>query len=330
MPQTATARPGNPEGYAMAALPEQPGTVFIGGTWTGADRERRSVINPATGTEIAIVAEASADDVARAVGAARRASDDAPWRALPARERGRVLLRAAGMLREQGEDFARRESLDTGKPLTLSRIIDTATAADMLEYHGSLAGSIEGAVRYIPFALPGVLGHEGASAVEAVGSSVTRVAPGARSRSPSPLAAGAVSAALATPPTAAAGCQPTCSMAGSGPTGPPPSPAAAPRLAAHPSVPWQDEAIAVAGHKPQVYIDLSGWSPKHFSPQLVARANSLLKRKVLFGSDFPALTPDRWLADFAKQQLRDEVRPLILKDNAARLLGLVNTGPAGG
>jgi predicted TIM-barrel fold metal-dependent hydrolase len=95
-----------------------------------------------------------------------------------------------------------------------------------------------------------------------------------------------------------------------------------PIVIAHPSVPWQDEALAVAGHKPQVYIDLSGWSPKYFPPQLVAQANSLLKKKVLFGSDFPALTPDRWLADFAKLDIKDEVRPLILKENAIRLLGL--------
>ncbi|MFJ5833506.1 amidohydrolase family protein [Streptomyces sp. NPDC093089] len=91
---------------------------------------------------------------------------------------------------------------------------------------------------------------------------------------------------------------------------------------AHPSFPWQDEALAVATHKPQVYIDLSGWSPKYFPPQLVRYANSLLKDKVLFGSDFPLLAPDRWLADFAELPIKDEVRPKILKENAARLLGL--------
>jgi uncharacterized protein len=93
-------------------------------------------------------------------------------------------------------------------------------------------------------------------------------------------------------------------------------------ILAHPSVPWQDEAISVATHKANVYIDLSGWSPKYFPPQLVRAANSLLKRKVLFGSDFPVITPDRWLADFATLDLKDEVRPLILKDNAIRVLGL--------
>lgn len=95
-----------------------------------------------------------------------------------------------------------------------------------------------------------------------------------------------------------------------------------PIIIAHPSVPWQDEALAVAGHKPQVYIDLSGWSPKYFPPQLVAQANSLLKKKILFGSDFPALSPDRWLNDFAKLDIKEEVRPLILKENAVRLFNL--------
>jgi uncharacterized protein len=95
-----------------------------------------------------------------------------------------------------------------------------------------------------------------------------------------------------------------------------------PIILAHPSFPWQDEAISVCLHKPQVYIDLSGWSPKYFSPTLLQYANTLLKRKVLFGSDYPWITPDRWLADFGKIDIRDDVRPLVLKANAARLFGL--------
>jgi uncharacterized protein len=91
---------------------------------------------------------------------------------------------------------------------------------------------------------------------------------------------------------------------------------------AHPSFPWQDEALAVATHKPLVHIDLSGWSPKYFPPQLIRYANTLLKDKVLFGSDFPVITPDRWLTDFASLTIKPDVRPLILKHNAARLLGL--------
>jgi predicted TIM-barrel fold metal-dependent hydrolase len=86
-----------------------------------------------------------------------------------------------------------------------------------------------------------------------------------------------------------------------------------PIIMAHPSFPWQDEAISVCLHKPTVYIDLSGWSPKYFSPTLVQYANSLLKTKVLFGSDYPWITPERWMSDFEKIGIKDEVRPLILK-----------------
>lgn len=95
-----------------------------------------------------------------------------------------------------------------------------------------------------------------------------------------------------------------------------------PIVLAHPSFPWQDEALAVAVHKPQVYIDLSGWSPKYFPPNLVQYANTLLRDKVLFGSDFPLITPDRWLKDLDAVGVRDEVRPGLLKANAVRLLGL--------
>ena len=95
-----------------------------------------------------------------------------------------------------------------------------------------------------------------------------------------------------------------------------------PIVLAHPSFPWQEEALSVATHKPQVYIDLSGWSPKYFPPILVQYANTLLKDKILFGSDYPVMSPERWLAEFDKLSIKPEVRPLILKENAARLLGL--------
>jgi uncharacterized protein len=95
-----------------------------------------------------------------------------------------------------------------------------------------------------------------------------------------------------------------------------------PIIAAHPSFPWQDEALSVATHKPNVYIDLSGWSPKYFPANLIQYTNTLLRHKMLFGSDYPVLTPDRWLADFEKIAIRPEVRPLVLKENALKLLGL--------
>jgi uncharacterized protein len=95
-----------------------------------------------------------------------------------------------------------------------------------------------------------------------------------------------------------------------------------PIVLAHPSFPWQDEALSIAMHKPEVYIDLSGWSPKYFPPQLIQYTNTLLKRQVLFGSDYPMITPDRWLRDFERLDIHDDVRALVLKENAARLLGL--------
>jgi predicted TIM-barrel fold metal-dependent hydrolase len=95
-----------------------------------------------------------------------------------------------------------------------------------------------------------------------------------------------------------------------------------PIILAHPSVPWQDEQLSVATHKANCYIDLSGWSPKYFEPKLVQYANTLLKNKVLFGSDYPLISPERWMADFEKLDIKPEVRPLILKENAAKLLKL--------
>ena len=93
-------------------------------------------------------------------------------------------------------------------------------------------------------------------------------------------------------------------------------------ILAHPSVPWVDSSISMATHKANVYIDLSGWSPKYFPPQLVRNANSLLQDKVLFGTDFPLLTADRWLRDFEALDIKPHVRSKILKDNAVRVLGL--------
>ena len=94
-------------------------------------------------------------------------------------------------------------------------------------------------------------------------------------------------------------------------------------IMAHPSVPWQDEALSVATHKHNTWIDLSGWSPKYFPASLMRAANSYLKDRVLFGSDYPLLTPDRWIRDAeAAETLKPEVRSGIFKDNAVRLLGL--------
>ena len=93
-------------------------------------------------------------------------------------------------------------------------------------------------------------------------------------------------------------------------------------IMAHPSVPWQEEANSIATHKANVYIDLSGWSPRYFPESLVRLANNVLSKKVLFGTDFPLITPEKWLTAFEQLPIKEEVRPLVMKNNALRVLGV--------
>ena len=93
-------------------------------------------------------------------------------------------------------------------------------------------------------------------------------------------------------------------------------------ILAHPSWPWTDEALSIALHKPNVYIDLSGWSPKYFQPQIIQYANTQLRKKMLFGSDFPLIHPQKWIDAALQVGFKEDVLPGIMKDNAARVLGL--------
>ncbi len=93
-------------------------------------------------------------------------------------------------------------------------------------------------------------------------------------------------------------------------------------IMAHPSFPWQDEQLAMLVHKPNVYMDLSGWSPKYFSPLLVQYARTLAQDKVMFGSDYPVISPERWLKDFDGLGIDEPARRKILIDNAKRVLKL--------
>lgn len=93
-------------------------------------------------------------------------------------------------------------------------------------------------------------------------------------------------------------------------------------ICAHPAWPWTDVAIAMAVHKANLYIDLSGWSPKYFPPQLVREINSRLQNKALFGTDYPFIKPDRWLKDFEGLELKPGVREKIMIENAKKVLGM--------
>ncbi|MGH8988207.1 MAG: hypothetical protein ACRDXC_06370 [Acidimicrobiales bacterium] len=78
----------------------------------------------------------------------------------------------------------------------------------------------------------------------------------------------------------------------------------------------------MALRNPLVHVDLFGWPPKYFPSNLIQYANTLLKNDVLFGYDFPAITPDQWLTNLEKIDIRHDVRPFILKEHTAPLLEL--------
>lgn len=93
-------------------------------------------------------------------------------------------------------------------------------------------------------------------------------------------------------------------------------------ICAHPSWPWTAESLAIARHKPNFFIDLSGWAPRYFPTELVQQVNSMIPHKALFGSDAPSLPLDRWLSDFEALPLKPEIRRRIMLDNAAGIFGL--------
>lgn len=93
-------------------------------------------------------------------------------------------------------------------------------------------------------------------------------------------------------------------------------------ILAHPGWPWTDESLSMALHKSNVFIDLSGWSPKYFPKQIVQYANSQLSDKMLFGSDFPLIRPEAWIETAKTIGFKDDVLQKIIKGNAIKLLNL--------
>lgn len=93
-------------------------------------------------------------------------------------------------------------------------------------------------------------------------------------------------------------------------------------ICAHPSWPWESEALAVVLHKPNVYLDLSGWAPKYMSAEVRTHVNSRIQDKVLFGSDWPVLDVDRWLTEFDALDFKPAVRDKVLLQNAKAVLRL--------
>jgi phenylacetaldehyde dehydrogenase len=102
------------------------------------------VYNPATGDILTHVPEAEAEDVNRAVLAARRAFDEGPWPRLSPSQRGQILWKIADLLEQHTEELAELESLDNGKPFSVARVADIPLAVDMFRYMAGWATKISG------------------------------------------------------------------------------------------------------------------------------------------------------------------------------------------
>jgi len=90
-------------------------------------------------------------------------------------------------------------------------------------------------------------------------------------------------------------------------------------ISAHPGWPWTSEQLAMLRHKANVYMDLSGVAPRHWPPEIMQQVK-LVQDKLLFGTDWPVLTPERWLEEFATYGVSDDIRAKILLGNARRVL----------
>jgi len=123
--------------------------MLVDGEWVEARSGRTfEVVDPATAEPMATVPDAGAEDVDRAVKAARRAFD-AGWRDATAQERGRILFRLADTVRREAKRLATLETLNSGKPLVESEF-DINDAATCFEYYGGLATKIHGEVLPVP------------------------------------------------------------------------------------------------------------------------------------------------------------------------------------
>jgi phenylacetaldehyde dehydrogenase len=133
-----------------------PRQLFIDGQWAAAASGKTfETPNPATGQTLAAVAEGDAEDIDKAVRAARRAFDDGPWGRLTPSERGRIIWRIGDLILEHAEELAQLESLDNGKPYPVALAADVPLAADLFHYMAGWATKIEGntiniSVPYMP------------------------------------------------------------------------------------------------------------------------------------------------------------------------------------
>jgi phenylacetaldehyde dehydrogenase len=133
-----------------------PRQLFINGQWTDAASGKTfETPNPATGETLARIAEGDAEDINRAVRAARKAFDEGPWSRMTPSERGRIIWRIGDLILQHVDELAQLESLDNGKPFAVAQAADVPLAADLFHYMAGWATKIEGntiniSVPYMP------------------------------------------------------------------------------------------------------------------------------------------------------------------------------------
>jgi phenylacetaldehyde dehydrogenase len=138
---------------AVSEFLATPRKLLIDGRWVAAASGKTfDSIDPATGEVLARVAEGDKTDIDAAVKAARRAFESGPWPKMSASERGRIMWKIADLLEKHTEEFAELETLDNGKPISVSRVADVPLAVDMFRYMAGWATKIEGST--IPIAGP--------------------------------------------------------------------------------------------------------------------------------------------------------------------------------
>ena len=132
--------------------------LLIDGQWVEAASGKTFVTtDPATEQEITHVAHGEAEDIDRAVAAARRAFEEGPWRTITPSARGQIIWRLADLLEKHADEFAELEALDNGKPLSVARTADVPLAVDLFRYMAGWATKIEG--NTIPISVPGTFAY---------------------------------------------------------------------------------------------------------------------------------------------------------------------------
>ena len=141
----ATATQAVPLDARVSSYVAKPRQMLINGKWVNAASGKTfPTYNPATGDVLANVAEGDAEDINRAVAAARAAFDTGPWSKITPSERGKLIWKLADLIEKHAEEFAQLESLDNGKPLTIARVADIPGTVDMFRYMAGWATKIEG------------------------------------------------------------------------------------------------------------------------------------------------------------------------------------------